>query len=98
MAIVEVLRRTLVDPDELYLLRTGVLKPKLAKIRKQGYASSTGQNRNINALAVPIKANEAVLGSLSLRYFASALRPRDAVDKFFKPLRQGAEDITKSLN
>ncbi len=96
-ALTETLQRTLTDPKELSFLRPGPLTQRLKKIRSQGYASSTGQANTVNALAVPIKTKEVVLGALSLRYFKSALKPRQAVERFYEPLALAAENITLSV-
>ncbi|MGB1877208.1 MAG: IclR family transcriptional regulator domain-containing protein [Rhodospirillaceae bacterium] len=96
-ALTEVLRRTLTDHKELSVLAPRTLDPRLQKIREQGYASITGQLNNINALAVPIKDDETVFGALSLRYFATAMKPKKAVERFFEPLRQAADTIASSL-
>lgn len=96
-AIVDVLQRILTDPEDLSVLKPKALTQRLNKIRDQGYASLTGQLNGINALAVPIQTSDAVLGALSLRYFASALKPRVAVDQFYVPLTQAAKTISSSL-
>lgn len=96
-AILDVLRRTLADPEELNVLKPRVITQRLQKIREHGFASLTGQLNGINALAVPIQTDQGVLGALSLRYFASALRPSVAVEKFITPLVKAAEGISSSL-
>lgn len=73
------------------------------KIRSDGYAM---QIRNVynadpgktSSIAVPLFDGErAFIGSLALIYFASALKPEQAVEKFLQPAQLTAEAISKSL-
>ncbi len=96
-ALTDVLQRTLTDHEELSVLTPRILTPRLQKIREQGYASITGQLNGINALAVPIRDEETLFGALSLRYFASAMKPKKAVENFYEPLKDAADTIASSL-
>jgi IclR family mhp operon transcriptional activator len=69
---------------------------KLKKVKEEGYALVRVQEK-VNALAVPIHANEMVFGALTLRYFSSAMSPSAALDRFLDPLSICADKIALSV-
>ncbi len=74
----------------------GSIMNKLKKIREEGFALVNVQEK-VNALAVPIHANEMVFGALTLRYFSSAMSPAAALERFLEPLSACANKIALSV-
>ncbi|MEO9467331.1 IclR family transcriptional regulator C-terminal domain-containing protein [Parasphingorhabdus sp.] len=76
----------------------------LDKIRSDGFAMQARNFYNeepgkTSSLAVPVNdAKNELMGSLALIYFASALKPDQAVAEFLPVMQQSARAITASLN
>ncbi|MCS6987573.1 MAG: helix-turn-helix domain-containing protein [Sphingomonadaceae bacterium] len=74
----------------------------LERIRAQGHAT---QARNVytahpgktSSLAVPVFRDDRVVGALALIFFASAMRMREAEERFAPALKATAHDITQAL-
>lgn len=70
------------------------------KIRDDGYALQVRNSYNddpgkTSSLAVPIiNDKDQLLGSLALIYFASAMKPEEAVKSYLQPLRDAAAAIS----
>jgi len=73
------------------------------EIRRVGYAAKGRNKYNNNpgktsSIAVPVLQNGEPIGALSLIYFASAMRPSDAVDKYLAPLQKVAQTVAEEMN
>lgn len=77
--------------------RPKTLDTLLKKVKAQGYASVAVQRDAINALAVPIRSRHLVLGSLTLRYFKSAMTSREAIDQYLESLTVCATSIANDV-
>ena len=95
--IIEVLRKSARPPDDELARRPKTLDTLLKKVKAQGYASVPGQRDAINALAVPIRSRHFVLGSLTLRYFKSAVTSREAIDQYLESLTVCATSIANDV-
>lgn len=87
------------------------LDAMLARVRKRGYAITDEATRRLarvprrvsegrkraTGLAVPILAEDRVLGSVSLRYFRSALSDAEAARDFLEPMRELAGEIAAAI-
>ncbi|MCC5793539.1 MAG: helix-turn-helix domain-containing protein [Chromatiales bacterium] len=71
----------------------------LAETRRRGYAAWRRPRRVSDemSLSVPILAGELVLASLTLRYSASAVEPRDALERFLPKLKTAAEAVAQAF-
>jgi IclR family mhp operon transcriptional activator len=80
--------------------RTGmanaVLRRTLAEIHKRGYHIVDSPDRG-SVLSVPILVDTKAFGSISLRYFTSAMTQGVAVRKYFTALKQTAEELGRVL-
>ncbi|MBL8643958.1 MAG: helix-turn-helix domain-containing protein [Rhodospirillaceae bacterium] len=74
----------------------GLLKSTLTQIRKRGYHIVDSPDRG-SVLSVPILVNDTAFGSLSLRFFTSAMSHALAVNTYLTPLRQAARDLGDAL-
>ncbi|MBL8629460.1 MAG: helix-turn-helix domain-containing protein [Rhodospirillaceae bacterium] len=77
--------------------RIGPLKTTLNQIHKRGYHVVDSPDRG-SVLSVPILVNDAAFGSLSLRFFTSAMSHAMAVNQYLAPLRQTARELGKALS
>jgi IclR family mhp operon transcriptional activator len=69
-----------------------------ARIRAQGYAAvaRTAYSANpgrTSSFAIPLMCGDTLLGSLAMVYFANAMTPAQAIERFLGPLREVAEKI-----
>jgi IclR family transcriptional regulator, mhp operon transcriptional activator len=70
----------------------------LDEVRQQGYATRDPQFwRASNTLAVPVFDSHGVAASLGLTFFASTLRPPQAIERYLAELQQVAADIGERL-
>ncbi|MBP0636766.1 MULTISPECIES: DNA-binding transcriptional regulator [unclassified Cupriavidus] len=70
------------------------------RVRQDGFSTNHGdwsEQRNISAIAVPLRAGERVLGSLNVVYLSRALKPAEAEAKFVAPLAGIAGKIAAGL-
>jgi IclR family mhp operon transcriptional activator len=85
-AILELLNRSR-SADDRYAEGTQRLNVMIKAIRAKGYAT---QEREINprtsGIAVPIRIDERMLGSISVIWIASALTMSEALQRFVEPL------------
>lgn len=73
-----------------------ILKSTLSQIHKRGYHIVDSPDRG-SVLSVPILMNTSAFGSISLRFFTSAMPHGMAVSQYLTPLRQTARDLGKAL-
>ncbi len=95
--IVEVTSKSARPPDDFLSRRPKLLAGTLKKVRAQGYALVPSQRDAVSALAVPIRSRDLAFGSLSLRYFDSAMRPKEAVDQYLATLNTCARHIAEQI-
>ncbi len=95
--IMEVVSKAVRPPDDFLSDRPKLLDETLNKVKAQGYALVPGQRDAVSALAVPIRSRDLVFGSLSLRYFDSAMRPKAAVNQYLAELKTCARTIAEQL-
>jgi IclR family mhp operon transcriptional activator len=72
----------------------------LGQVRSAGYAwcpSRYERNGNTASLALPIFKGDRVNDVVTLTYFASAMKPHVAVERYVDVLRQAADGIAASL-
>jgi IclR family mhp operon transcriptional activator len=87
------------DSNALALFESGLL---VEEIRANGYA---GRGRNpytnnpgkTSSIAVPIFDGEVPVGALTLVFFATAMRIKDAAEKYLGPLQVAAQAISDAL-
>ncbi len=75
----------------------GNLKSTLSQIQKRGYHIVDSADRG-SSLSVPIIVKDSAFGSLSLRFFTSAMSHTMAVNQYLATLRQTARDLGKALS
>jgi IclR family mhp operon transcriptional activator len=93
--------RSLDDPADRPFLDPATLRQMIAETVRRGYGMrSIGEEEiphtsatKTSSIAVPIRAGETVLGSLTIIWLAHAIDFREAIAKFFEPMRQAAAAI-----
>ena len=99
--IVEMLQAGAGGVEQQIIARDGALVRALIKrVRDAGYGGNNGDwadQAKIGALAVPVFADGAVRGSLSVVYLRRAVALAEAERKFLPQLRQAALDIGAAL-
>jgi IclR family mhp operon transcriptional activator len=97
VAILDMLARSEAAEDRL-AKDAARLSALFAKIRSQGHAI---QDREINprtgGIAVPIRFDDHILGSISVIWISSALTIEEAVQRFVEPLQSLANNIVETL-
>ena len=97
-ALLELLSRSSLPEDRLARNRTEVER-LLNETRAQGFGMANGERRVADevGLALPVRRNERVLATLGIRYVASALPLRSAVEQFLPRMRHLVQQIEVSL-
>jgi len=92
--LLEILSRSPHEEDRLAQSRQE-LERILEEAREQGFASASRTRRVSEqmALAVPVVIDDRVLATVAVRYAASALPMRTAVERFVPKLRETAQKI-----
>ncbi len=89
--------RSIDQPTDSELIRDNEsLMRRLQKVREDGFSIVNVQEK-VTAFAVPIEVNEMVFGSLTLRYFTTAMSPSVAVERFLDPLQKCAKRIALAV-
>ena len=93
-ALVDILSRSPREEDAL-ARNPGELNRILNEAREQGYTSAVRARRLADevSLAVPVMPDGRVLACLALRFSASAVPVKTALDRFLPRLRESAERI-----
>src|ERR1700761_4974406 len=93
-ALLEMLARSSLPEDRLARNRIEVER-LLAETRGQGYGMSHRARRvsEETSLAIPVRAKDRVLATLTVRYAATAVPLRTAVDQFLPKMREVAQKI-----
>jgi IclR family mhp operon transcriptional activator len=97
-ALLELLARSSAPEDRLARNRQEVER-LLTETRTQGYGISTRARRVSEevSLALPLRAKERILASVTVRYSASAVPLRTAVEQFLPKMRDLAAKIEREL-
>jgi IclR family mhp operon transcriptional activator len=93
--LIEILVRSNKPEDKPARSRAELLRV-LAEIKALGYATATRTRRLMEevSLSVPILLEDRVLASLTARFAASAVPPKNGVERFLPKLRQCAAKIS----
>lgn len=79
----------------------GYIRNLVRHVREDGFSTNHGdwtEQRNISAVAVPLRIGERVLGSLNVVYLSRALKPTEAEAKFVGPLASVAAKIASTID
>jgi IclR family mhp operon transcriptional activator len=97
-AMLEMLSRSSLPEDRLARNRQEVER-LLAETRTQGYGISTRARRvsEETSLAIPLRAKDRILASVTVRFSATAVSLRTAVDQFLPKMREAAAKIEHEL-
>jgi IclR family mhp operon transcriptional activator len=97
-ALLEMLSRSLLPEDRLARNRQEVER-LLAETRTQGYGISTRARRvsEETSLAIPLRAKDRILASVTVRFSATAVSLRTAIDQFLPKMREVAAKIEREL-
>lgn len=97
--LVDILSRSARDEDKL-ARNPGELARILAEVRSQGYASAIRARRVSDeiSLAVPIKLQDRLLACLTVRFSASAVPMKAALDRMLPRLFAAAERIGREFS
>lgn len=98
-ALLEMLARSSLPEDRLARNRQEVER-LLNETRTQGYGISQRARRvsEETSLAIPIRAKERILASVTVRFAATAVPLRTAVDQFLPKMREIAVKIERELS
>jgi IclR family mhp operon transcriptional activator len=97
--LIEILARSNKEEDRPARSRLE-LQRMLAEIEAAGYATATRTRRLVEevSVSVPILLRDRVLGSLTVRFAASAVPPKTGVERFLPKLRQCAARISTQFS
>jgi IclR family mhp operon transcriptional activator len=97
-ALLELLSRSSLPEDRLARNRLEVDR-LIAETRTQGFgmAHRTRRVSDETSLAVPVRTKERVLATITVRYAATAVPLRTAVEQFLPGMRDVAQQIEKQL-
>ena len=84
--------RRLDEPEDRPFLEEGALQRMIRDTLAQGYGVRYGGefNPKTSSLAVPIRHADRLFGTISLIWITSALELTEAVQQFFRPMRDAA--------
>lgn len=95
--IIESLKSSAREEDQL-VHDLPALHDILARTRKQGYALRDPDfSTRSCTLAIPVVHDSRIVATLGLSWFASVMRPDDAVQRYLTPLRDAAQQIAAGL-
>jgi IclR family transcriptional regulator, mhp operon transcriptional activator len=94
-ALIEILARSNKEEDKPARDRNELLRA-LAEIKSLGYATATRTRRLIDeyTVSVPVPLNDRTLAALTVRFVASAVPLKTALERFLPKLRQCAAKIS----
>lgn len=97
-ALLDVLARSSLPEDRLARNRTEVER-LLSETRTQGYGMAHRARRvsEETSLAIPVRAKDRILATVTVRYAASAVPLRTAVEQFLPKMREFAHKIETQL-
>ena len=85
------------DPLNTLARQPERLKVMLDEVRRQGYSCLESPSRSDSNLAVPLMADNRILGGLTIRYIRSAMSQDEAVEKFLPALQATAAAIAADV-
>jgi DNA-binding IclR family transcriptional regulator len=97
-SLLELLSRSSLPEDRLARNRVEVER-LLNETRSQGYgmAHRTRRVSEETSLAVPVRAKERILAAVTVRYAASAVPLRTAIEQFIPRMREVAQRIESQM-
>jgi IclR family mhp operon transcriptional activator len=98
-ALIEILARSNKEEDKPARTRAE-LQRTLAEIKILGYATATRSRRQVEevSLSVPVMLAGRILASLTVRFVASSVSLKSALERFLPKLRQCAAKISASFS
>jgi CRISPR/Cas system CMR subunit Cmr4 (Cas7 group RAMP superfamily) len=94
-ALLDILARSNKEDDkEARALRAEVQR-MLTDIKRDGYATSTNTRRLVDevSLSIPVNSHDRVFASVTVRFIASAVPLKTALERFLPKLRQCSANI-----
>ena len=96
--LILIMLRASKHPANLMASQTSLVAKLLADVRHQGYALRAGTLRDrITGLAVPVLQGDGVAATVGMRFFTTAMKPDEAVQRYLATLRQVAASIAAAL-
>jgi IclR family mhp operon transcriptional activator len=97
--LIEILARSGKDEDRLARAPRVDLQRILAEVKTQGYAVTSRTRRLVEeiSLSVPVMSGECILSSLTVRFTATAVPLKAALERFLPKLKQCAARISHSF-
>jgi IclR family mhp operon transcriptional activator len=77
-----------------------VIAQIIRDVRQRGYAAAVGaeEGKRMGAIALPVRAPNAVIGAVNVIFFHSAMTTNEAAERYLPQLRKCVNDITKALS
>lgn len=86
-------------PEDQLARDEPTFRSMLAEVRQRGIATRHPRVRTVsNTLAIPLFERGRVVGTLGLTFIASAMRSKEAIERYGTDLRRLADDISARLN
>jgi IclR family transcriptional regulator, mhp operon transcriptional activator len=97
--LIDVLGRSTKEDDRLARAPRADLQRILAEIKLQGYAATSRARRLVEevSVSVPVMTGERILACLTVRFSASAVPLKLALERFLPKLKQCAPRISHSF-
>jgi IclR family transcriptional regulator, mhp operon transcriptional activator len=97
--LIDILARSVKEEDRLARAPRADLQRILAEIRLQGYAATSRTRRLVEevSVSVPVMTGERILACLTVRFSASAVPLKLALERFLPRLKQCASKISNSF-
>jgi IclR family mhp operon transcriptional activator len=97
--LIDILARSTKEEDRLARAPRADLQRILAEIKLQGYAATSRTRRLVEevSVSVPVMSGERILSCLTVRFSASALPLKLALERFVPKLKQCASKISNSF-
>jgi len=90
------LTASLVEEDRELARSRRFIEGIISQTKRDGYASSIGGSvAGISAIALPVRGNGPVLGSLNLIFFSSSMTPEAAAKKYLPGMKQAVSEIER---
>lgn len=86
-------------PDSGVTGSRSVIAQIIRDVRQRGYAAAIGaeEGKRMGAIALPVRAPNAVIGAVNVIFFHSAMTTNEAAERYLPQLRQCVNDIIKAL-
>jgi IclR family mhp operon transcriptional activator len=98
-ALIEILARSVKEEDRLARATRSDLQRMFADVKSQGYAVASRTRRMLEetGLSVPVMMGERILACLTVRFAASAVPVKTALERFLPKLRHCAAKISTTF-